>query len=75
MVNTALNTITGLTKSLMLVEDPVREARLACCHACEHYRASDDRCLVCGCLMCVKAAVKFTDCPRGLWAAAGKEKQ
>lgn len=69
MVN-ALELIGGLARNLVMVEEPAREARLACCQACVEYRPSDDRCLACGCVVRIKAAVKFTDCPRGLWAAA-----
>lgn len=69
MVTPPLDTLGGLARHLVLVDAPVREARLACCQACAEYRASDDRCLACGCIMRFKTALTFCDCPRGIWAA------
>lgn len=66
--------VAALTR-VPMVDAATLERRLACCASCADYRAADDRCVACGCLVRIKAAVKFTDCPRGLWAAAGKEKQ
>jgi len=57
-------------KNLVVAEEAVRLQRLACCHACAEYRAANDRCLACGCLVRLKAAIKFAECPRGKWATA-----
>jgi|CXWL01.1.fsa_nt_gi hypothetical protein len=69
MVKTAFGVIGGLARHLVLVDEPTREARLACCQACADYRASDDRCLACGCFVRIKAAITVTDCPRGKWGS------
>lgn len=58
-------------RNLVLVEAPVREARTACCHACDEYRASADRCRVCGCFVRISAAIALADCPRGKWGSIG----
>ena len=34
----------------VIVSDEVKAARLAACHACEHFRRHDARCSLCGCL-------------------------
>lgn len=47
------------------------DARLATCTApCDHYRTTDTRCALCGCVTAFKALLRSQDCPAGKWPPA-----
>lgn len=57
-------------KALISSKPPTPEEisrRLEICRACEHYRASDERCAKCGCFLRIKTAWRAQKCPIGKW--------
>lgn len=48
-------------------DDAEQARRLAICHACEHYDASQHRCRACGCFADLKARVASSSCPHHKW--------
>lgn len=56
----------ALSGNSTLVEDSVREFRLATCRACPKF-TPEERCVECGCFMKVKAAFVTSKCPLEKW--------
>lgn len=59
-------TANALSGKSTLVEDAVREHRLATCKACPRL-TPEERCVECGCFMKVKTAFVTSKCPIGKW--------
>lgn len=53
----------------VVVSPETRAKRATICHgnACGLYRASDDLCTACGCLLKAKAYLQMEACPKGFW--------
>jgi hypothetical protein len=45
------------------VDQAEQARRLAVCHGCPHYDASQDRCTLCGCVMTWKVKLESEHCP------------
>lgn len=57
----------AVTGNPLLLSEEDKEARLAICRLCQHYRKVDDRCALCGCKTAVKAYLRIEKCPVGKW--------
>jgi hypothetical protein len=59
--------VSHLTTGLPVATDETRDARLALCGQCPHFRHSDKRCSLCGCYTAIKAQWRGEKCPDGRW--------
>ncbi|MFB2771894.1 DUF6171 family protein [Pelatocladus sp. BLCC-F211] len=57
----------GLGGDKILAEKSTVEKRLECCANCDKFNASEKRCIICGCLMTVKANLEASSCPDEKW--------
>lgn len=51
------------------------EVRLDICKSCEHYISLTTQCKKCGCVMKLKTALPFSECPIGKWGKVVREYQ
>ena len=58
-----LRTIPARIKKVLIHDEAIVQARLAECHACEHFIKATSQCKKCGCFMKIKTKIATAKCP------------
>jgi hypothetical protein len=64
-----------LKESTKPLTEEEKNVRYEICKACDHYISLTTQCTQCGCIMKLKTALPFAECPIGKWGKIVREYQ